>query len=255
MSRDIEQDMPPSPSTVWDASLAPSTPSRALFDMDKLSIPTQHREIFKAVNLATCSYMAGSTFDPSHNYEHIQRVVALAHHIYTNERAPWVEKIDPMVVYLGAMMHDVGEPKYLAVGQTQKQTIRDMLSACEVPESLAQQVEDLVPRVSFSREKDIVELVKAECEKCPALKIVQDADRLDSLGMVGQARAFAYGGANEMRRTQSLHVGVQLHCTRFALTVELMKTETGRREAESRWKRMKMFLEGYNEEADVSSVI
>ncbi|KAF2688801.1 hypothetical protein K458DRAFT_428299 [Lentithecium fluviatile CBS 122367] len=105
-------------STPWDASLLHPTLSTILFNPSKLSIPAKDHPMFTAVNMAVRDYMSGTAFDPSCNYEHIQHVFSLAHRIYTAELASfssssWVRKIGPMVMYPAAMMHDVGEPKYL----------------------------------------------------------------------------------------------------------------------------------------------
>ena len=204
--------------------------------------------------------MNGAAFDPSHDYEHIQRVVALAHKIYTRElshasSSSWIHKVDVTVMYLGAMMHDVGNPKYLAIGHSQSEDIEDMLAACGVHTPIARQVEYLIPCVSFSRENSDPETVQIECNNYPALRIIQDADRLDSLGAVGQGRCFVFGGANEKRREQSIHTAMQMHRARFNLVVQRMKTETGKKEAAKRWKRMESYLLDWNEETDISAVL
>ncbi|KAF1961437.1 hypothetical protein CC80DRAFT_488705 [Byssothecium circinans] len=251
--------------TAWDASLAPPARSQALFDMDKLGIPREHRKMFRAVNIAVRDYMYRDCFDPSHDYEHIQRVVTLAHRLYTAElaRTPrakgrdgreWITLVDPVKVYVGAMLHDVGEPKYLRDTETSEQFIAKMMKQCDVPTPIARYIEHLIPRVSFSREDANPELVARECEDYPELRIIQDADRLDALGAIGQGRCFVFGGFIEQRRKQTIHVAVQLQRSRFQRSVELMKTVVGREEAEKRMAEMVRFRREWNEETDVSLV-
>jgi uncharacterized protein len=132
-----------------------------------------------------------------------------------------------------------------------------MLEDCNVPPQLAQEIAFLVALVSFTNEisnSDNGKYVARMCEEIPELRIFQDADRLDGLGSLGQARCFVYGGASEKRRGQSLHVGVQLLRLRFQRYLPLMKTKTGHEEAEKRLAEMKRLVDEYNEESDVSSV-
>ena len=56
-------------------------------------------------------------------------------------------------------------------------------------EALANQVAIIVPKISFKG-------AQVEDEELPIEgKIVRDADRLDAIGAIGVARAFAYGGS------------------------------------------------------------
>ncbi|KAF2640956.1 hypothetical protein P280DRAFT_400532 [Massarina eburnea CBS 473.64] len=229
-----------------------------------MNIPHQDRAMFTKVNEAVRDYMYKPSFDPSHDYEHIQRVVANAYRIYTAElaRSPqelWIAKVNPVTVYLAAMMHDVGEPKYLLPGESQDGHVRDLLAHCGVPSELAQYIGAIVPRVSFTRENKLIEQgnndqMFRDCEEYPELRIVQDSDRLDAMGLVGQARCFVYGGKYVQRLEQTMHMGVILQRVRFEKTVELMKTETGRAEADVRWARMLEFRRVYSLETDVSGV-
>src|SRR5262249_59425383 len=89
--------------------------------------------------------------------------------------------------------------------------------------------------------------------------VVQDADRLDALGAIGVARAFAYGGF----RGNPLHdpeVTVELHTSaerykrgagttinhffeKLLLLNDRMNTETGRRIATERHRFLELFLQ------------
>lgn len=71
-------------------------------------------------------------FDGSHDFNHIKRVVGIAHQILRDERQLASESsrkstvmIDGTVVTLAAMLHDVGDRKYLSPGDNAETMIRD----------------------------------------------------------------------------------------------------------------------------------
>ena len=107
--------------------------SMKLFDMEKLEIPKESQALFKDINIKVRAYMYRDMYDPSHDYEHIQRVVKIAQDIYRRElkkNKSWAATLDPFVIYLGCMLHDVGDRKYLAEGQTQEHVVADLLLKC-----------------------------------------------------------------------------------------------------------------------------
>ena len=111
------------------------------------------------------------------------------------------------------------------------------------------------PGRAVARERADPQVSQTECNDYPALRIIQDADRIDGIGAVGQGRFFLFQAADKERRYLSVHRAIQMHRERFELVVGFMKTETGRKEAEKRWKRMRQFWEEWNEETDVSAVV
>ncbi|KAK3216606.1 hypothetical protein GRF29_1g390197 [Pseudopithomyces chartarum] len=168
---------------------AVSKPTRSLllFDMDKLGIPRENRPLFLALNKAVREYMYHERYDPSHDYEHIQRVVMFAHKLYTEEMRLRLQKESWMnitTMYLGAMMHDVGEPKYSEDGKTQEQVITALMTANGASESLAQRVADIAVNVSFTKEFTATDksFIQGVLQRNPELAYVQDADRLDAMG-------------------------------------------------------------------------
>ena len=78
--------------------------------------------------------------------------------------------------------------------------------------------------------------------------MVQDADRLDAIGAVGVARAFAYGGEHGRPMSES----VQHFYDKLLRLKELMNTETGKRMAEKRHAFLETFLKEYFEETSGS---
>ncbi|KAL1602423.1 hypothetical protein SLS60_005839 [Paraconiothyrium brasiliense] len=249
----------PDPTLPGGYADSPETRNRLLFNMDKLSIPHPNRPLFLAVNKLVLAYMSSPRYDPSHDYEHIQRVVKYTHELYVAEKAAsrLPPNLDLTTMYLAAMMHDVGETKYLEAGRSQTDVVREKMLACGATSRLAEDVATIAVNVSYTREATAKDktLVYAIMARHPELAFVQDADRLDAIGPCGQARCFVYGGANETRRGQSIHTGVQLHHTRFCNYVGMMKTGSGREKAVGRWEWMGRFRREWGVDTDVSSVL
>ena len=82
-------------------------------------------------------------------------------------------------------------------------------------------------------------------------KVVQDADRLDSLGAIGIARCLMLGG--QLDRPLYDQVSTVDHFyTKLLLLADSMQTEAGRREAARRTEFMRAFLEELEFELDPS---
>lgn len=121
----------------------------------------------------------------SHDWWHIHRVWSLALKIADQEKA------NLEIVSLGALLHDIADHKYhngdITVGPKKAET---MLREEGADETCIRKVVDIVNEVTFkgAAVETPVTSIEAAC--------VQDADRLDAIGAIGIARAFAYGGSN-----------------------------------------------------------
>lgn len=119
-----------------------------------------------------------------HDWWHIYRVWKLAEHIAADEEA------DLFVVELGALLHDIADFKFHggddSVGPREA---RKWLTSLAVDGEIIEKVCHIVENVSFKGAG-----VENHMQSIEG-KIVQDADRLDALGAIGIARAFAYGGS------------------------------------------------------------
>lgn len=122
--------------------------------------------------------------DSSHDWSHVERVWENARAILASE--PTAEA---QVVELAALLHDIADWKFhdgdLDAGPA---AAGAWLRQVEAPAELMDHVVEIVARVSFKG--------AGVPDDMPTLegRIVQDADRLDAIGAIGIARAFAYGG-------------------------------------------------------------
>ncbi|KAI1764135.1 hypothetical protein GGR53DRAFT_334747 [Hypoxylon sp. FL1150] len=186
------------------------------------------------------SYMAN--YDGSHDFHHIERVVGLAKYIHAHlpgER-------DQQVVVLSALLHDVGDKKYLKPGEDASTLVYELLVSLGAAEQLAKTVQTICLGVSYSGEiKDptrVQDLIKSH----PELAVVQDADRLDAIGSIGIGRVFTFTGA---RTTRSMADSIEHFHDKLLKLEGMMKTDIGRELARVKTERMQEFLKWWDEEA------
>lgn len=148
-----------------------------------------------AVLEAVRAELAG--YDASHDIAHIMRVFSNAAAIATGESVTDVEEL--LVIRLAALLHDVGDSKYSGSEEATAHMVRKILEDQGVSKAATERILEVVDRVSFRKE---IAAAAASGASAPvdevverALKVVQDADRLDAIGAVGIARCFSYGGA------------------------------------------------------------
>ncbi|KAG9195576.1 hypothetical protein G6011_00697 [Alternaria panax] len=220
--------------------------------MDGATVADKNRRWFEKINIAVRAQMNSSDYDCSHDYEHIQRVVMSAHRLWHAEKDHEVfRNIDPLIIYVAAMVHDVGDGKYLSdelvemdTDEARQEQQRDSIelfirkAAPECPPYIWGPASHVAALVSFTRELRNPVLIAQQCAAYPALQIVQDSDRLDGLGAVGIIRGAVYGGATEPRGTGTVRRVVHVVDERHARYVEMMKTRSGKREAAKRWEAM-----------------
>ncbi|MCJ1442548.1 MAG: hypothetical protein MMC23_003044 [Stictis urceolatum] len=191
------------------------------------------------------TYMSQPHYDASHDWTHVQRVVALAKCILSVEsQSPCSPVYDPLLIELAALLHDVGDHKYAAPRGDPTTEVHRLLTELGADGSFAVTVQEVVNCVSYAHEIKNPDKVRGVLSKHPELGIVQDADRLDAIGAVGIGRLFTYGGAKKRELSSSMgHADVKL------VKLEgLMKTAEGKRLARERTKRIEIFQEWWAEE-------
>ena len=193
-----------------------------------------------------------SMYDGSHDFNHIKRVTGLAHLIYErlkDDTPSHVEGMDLHAITLAALLHDVGDKKYLEPGQDENTLVHATLLSFGAPEDLAVKVQRIVLGVSYSSEIKDPARVKAMIQTYPELAIVQDADRLDAIGAIGIGRTFTYGGAKTRR---SMGDTIQHFEVKLEKLESMMKTGPGKSLARERTERLKAFKRWWEEEEEES---
>ncbi len=191
-----------------------------------------------------------------HDFWHIHRVRNLALRI-----APGIGA-DPFLVELGALLHDVADPKLNGSPEAGRRVLADYLDTCGLADAQRARLEDILARVSFGGELDGT----ITAPKSPELQAVQDADRLDALGAVGIARTFAYGGSRghamhdpdapvregmdqaAYRDSRGRSTSVNHFHEKLLKLKDRMNTPTGRALAEERHRFMVDYLERFHQE-------
>ena len=135
-----------------------------------------------------------------HDWWHMYRVWRLAQTIAAGEAG-----VDHYVVELGALLHDIADWKFHDGDETVgPRAAREWLTSLDVEETIILHIEDIIRTVSFKGAHVPSDMKTVEGQ------IVHDADKLDALGAIGIARAFAYGGAHD-RGLYDPHEKPELH--------------------------------------------
>lgn len=190
-----------------------------------------------------------------HDWWHIHRVRNTALQLAK------IEDADLFIVELAALLHDIADHKFHdgdeEIGPA---TARNWLENIGVEESIINRVCIIIRDVSFKGAE-----VETKMDTIEG-KVVQDADRLDALGAIGIARAFAYGG-HKGRELYNPEIKPESHTTfeaykkstgptlnhfyeKLFLLKDRMNTQAGRKEAEKRHQFMKDFVDQFFSEWD-----
>lgn len=118
-----------------------------------------------------------------HDWFHIHRVRNMSLHLSDTEGG------DREVIELAALLHDVSDPKLNGGIFDQGPIEADkIMTKHGIPVATRRRVCTVIEEVSYKGSD-----VETPCSSIES-QIVQDADRLDAMGAIGIARAFAYGG-------------------------------------------------------------
>lgn len=126
-----------------------------------------------------------STETTGHDWSHMRRVWQLAKRIGQSEG-----DVDMFVVELGALLHDIADWKFSKDEEEGPRVARAWLESLGVNNDAIEHIEDIIRNVSF-KGAGVKNKLSREGQ------VVYDADKLDAMGAIGIARAFAYGGANQ----------------------------------------------------------
>lgn len=185
-----------------------------------------------------------------HDWWHIERVRNNARLICKTE------KVNKLIVDIALLLHDVGDRKVIQKDEDDYSIALNFLKEQEVAEDLIEQIMFIIKNMSFSKT-----LNTKSGDVSKEFYVVQDADRLDALGAIGIARAFAYGGSkgrplydptkkaqkiNTTKNYKKLESSTFHHFEeKLFLLKDLMNTKTAKKIAIQRHEFMKKYAKTF----------
>jgi uncharacterized protein len=187
-----------------------------------------------------------------HDWWHIYRVWKNAITICKHENA------DSFIVQLAALLHDLDDWKFNDTGDETPLRAKAWLDSFNLDSSITDKVCNIITHISYKGAG-----VENKMDSLEGF-IVQDADRLDAIGAIGIARAFAYGGYKN-RPLYDPDSPPQMHQTfeqykksnsstinhfyeKLLLLKDMMNTNTAKRIAERRHEVMVQYLSQFMDE-------
>lgn len=185
-----------------------------------------------------------------HDWWHIERVRNNATLINKSERG------DSFIIDLALLLHDVGDRKIIQKEEDDYSIAENFLKKQKISGEFIERVMFIIKNMSFSKS------LNNKKEGAPKeFYVVQDADRLDAIGAMGIARAFAYGGSksrplyNPTKKAQKINTvknykkfkSSTFHHfeEKLLLLKNLMNTKTAKKIAEKRDNFMKEYLKQF----------
>lgn len=186
-----------------------------------------------------------------HDFFHTMRVYKMATTIAMKENA------NLQIVQLAALLHDVDDRKLSPETCENKDRAVAFMRSQNLAEEMIETIKQIIGEVSFMGKDSVV-------PKTLEGKCVQDADRLDALGAMGIARAFAYGGnhnrvmydpeikpaLNMSKEEYQNHVSTTVNhfYEKLFLLKDMMNTDSAKAIAEHREWYMKEYIDEFMDE-------
>ena len=186
-----------------------------------------------------------------HDFFHTFRVYKMATHIAIKEKA------NLEIVQLAALLHDVDDVKLSPATHKNKDRARHFLMANNVSEVMIDTICQIIDEISYKGSDSVVpQTLEGKC--------VQDSDRLDAIGAIGIARAFAYGG-NHNRVMHNPNISPQMdmnaeeYNNHISTTInhfyeklfklkDMMSTDSAKEVAQAREMYMKNYISEFMDE-------
>lgn len=183
-----------------------------------------------------------------HDYWHSMRVYNIATQLAKKENA------NAFIVQLAALLHDVDDIKLSPETHKNKDNAVTFMKRMSLDKNIIRRVCQIINEISYKGSDSVIPVSKEG-------KCVQDADRLDAIGAIGIARAFAYGGnhnrimydpnikpiedMNYEKYRNSKSTTVNHFYEKLFNLKNLMNTNTAKKIADKREKIMSDFLEEF----------
>jgi len=185
------------------------------------------------INQARVLYEAAG--DTTHDFDHVLRVYNLA------ERIGQTEGADMIVLRTATLLHDIARPDQDA-GQVPDHAVEGARRA--------QEILDGQPREFIEAVAHAIDAHRYRADRPPQTleaRILYDADKLDAIGAVGIARAFAYGAHRGQRLwaepTANEHTAMKEFAVKLNKVKDSLFTETARAIARERHTFMVEFFQ------------
>jgi uncharacterized protein len=139
--------------------------------------------------------------------------------------------------------------------EQQCNAVHDFLDKLKCPPQVARPASCVAVCVFFTCEMANSETVQIAINNFPALGIVQDADRLDSLGLTVLARCATYSSIREQRRNSTILTPCRLVNDCSVHYFRLIKTKAGLKEAHEGWTYRQESWRGMLNQTDCEALL
>ncbi len=207
------------------------------------------KEIIEQIREEAKRYFVGMPL--SHDWTHVERVYNLALKIAEKENA------NLFIVKLASLLHDIGRKEEMESRGEKDHTEVSLRLASEILERYqlnGQVAEEVLECISCHRFRNNEEPESLEA------KVLFDADKLDCIGAIGVARAYAWAGEqNIILYSDKDFLGTgyeEEHSPMTEFTFKLskvkdrMQTQTGRKMAQKRHKYISSFFKRLKQEIE-----
>jgi uncharacterized protein len=198
-----------------------------------------YKDIIHKTEIFVREYM-NNLHDISHDYNHISLVVKLALKLAKLEGI--YKQRDLFHIIMGALLHDVGDSKYS--NEKQSSIIQRYLKKFRYLRTYDKiEIVRLASNVSLSKERD--NFNRKFTKRNLKLFIIQDADRINSLGAIGVMRYISFNIINSDK--PSFDEIITNMKKRTIKIKRYLKTSAGSRIANKHMKFIFDFIDNYQE--------
>lgn len=190
-----------------------------------------------------------------HDYFHVDHVAKIGAQLYRNDHTENADEHSIYLIQIAAYLHDTIDEKITNNIDQHLTEIRNLKSIQALSDADQDNIFDTIQNMSFSKN------IEHHHELSFEGQYVQDADRIEALGAIGIARAFAYGGkhdnpiydpripvtqltSHDQYRTKQETTINHFYEKLFPLE-ELMNTSSGKKLAHQRTEVMRNFVDEF----------